>query len=165
MGDLSRTSRALVCNPARVCDRRLPQLLCRALRHLLESNSGPIANYSLTAGTATASAAELPAVVNATLAASSKLVTPATIGASARDIQAHVGCAVQSTLGPLSFKYGNGLFASFGFSSDRQQLSCLDYSSTNRGAVCSHDGTTKFGLDYAYGSAGSNNGQIFRHHG
>jgi len=33
MGDLSRTSRALVCNPARVCDRRLPQLLRGALRH------------------------------------------------------------------------------------------------------------------------------------
>jgi RHS repeat-associated protein len=58
------------------------------------------------------------------------------------------------------FKYGNGLFASSGFSSDRLQLTCLDYSSTNRSGSCTHDGTTKFGLTYSYGSAGSNNGQI-----
>jgi RHS repeat-associated protein len=58
------------------------------------------------------------------------------------------------------FNYGNGLYASFGFSSDRLQLTCLDYSTTNRGGTCTHDSTTKFGLGYSYGSAGSNNGQI-----
>jgi RHS repeat-associated protein len=58
------------------------------------------------------------------------------------------------------FKYGNGLFASFGFSSDRLQLNCLDYSTTNRSGTCAHDSTTKFGLSYSYGTSGSNNGQI-----
>jgi RHS repeat-associated protein len=58
------------------------------------------------------------------------------------------------------FKYGNGIYASLGFSSDRLQLNCLDYSTTNRNGTCTHDGTTKFGLSYSYGSAGSNNGQI-----
>jgi len=57
-------------------------------------------------------------------------------------------------------KYGNGIFASFGFSSDRLQLTCLDYSTTNRSGACAHDATTKFGLAYSYGVAGSNNGQI-----
>lgn len=64
--------------------------------------------------------------------------------------------AFQST----GFQYGNGLFASYGFSSDRLQLNCLDYSTTNRSGTCAHDATTKFGLSYSYGSAGSNNGQI-----
>ncbi len=58
------------------------------------------------------------------------------------------------------FKYGNGIFASFGFSSDRLQLNCLDYSTTNRNGTCAHDSTTKFGLNYSYGASGSNNGQI-----
>jgi RHS repeat-associated protein len=57
-------------------------------------------------------------------------------------------------------KYGNGIYASFGFSSDRLQLSCLDYSTTNRSGNCTHDSTSKFGLTYAYGAAGSNDGQI-----
>ena len=56
------------------------------------------------------------------------------------------------------FKYGNGIYASVGFSSDRLQLTCLDYSTTNRNGTCAHDATTKFGLNYSYGSAGSNNG-------
>ncbi len=58
------------------------------------------------------------------------------------------------------FKYGNGIYASLGFSSDRLQLNCLDYSTTNRSGACAHDSTTKFGLNYSYGSAGSNNGLI-----
>ena len=57
-------------------------------------------------------------------------------------------------------KYGNGVYASFGFSPDRLQLTCLDYSTTNRNGTCTHDSTSKFGLTYSYGSAGSNNGQI-----
>jgi RHS repeat-associated protein len=55
-------------------------------------------------------------------------------------------------------KYGNGIYASFGFSSDRLQLNCLDYSTTNRSGSCTHDATTKFGLTYSYAPAGSNNG-------
>ena len=58
------------------------------------------------------------------------------------------------------FKYGNGIYASLGFSSDRLQLNCLDYSTTNRNGTCTHDSTTKFGLGYSYGTAGSNNGLI-----
>jgi len=57
-------------------------------------------------------------------------------------------------------KYGNGVYASFGFSPDRLQLTCLDYSTTNRNGTCTHDSTSMFGLSYSYGSAGSNNGQI-----
>jgi len=57
-------------------------------------------------------------------------------------------------------KYGNGIYGSFGFSSDRLQMTCLDYSTTNRNGTCAHDSTTKFGLNYSYGSAGGNNGQI-----
>jgi len=58
------------------------------------------------------------------------------------------------------FQYGNGIYASYGFSADRLQLTCLDYSTTNRSGSCAHDSTTKFGLTYSYGSSGSNNGQI-----
>ena len=57
-------------------------------------------------------------------------------------------------------QYGNSLFASFGFAPDRLQLNCLDYSTTNRNGTCAHDSTTKFGVTYSYGAAGSNNGQI-----
>ncbi len=64
-------------------------------------------------------------------------------------------------------KYGNGVYGSFGFSQNRSQLNCMDYSTTNR-TVCAHDLTTSFGLNYFYaldptnctaGTAG-NNGQI-----
>jgi RHS repeat-associated protein len=58
------------------------------------------------------------------------------------------------------FKYGNGIYASLGFSPDRLQLNCLDYSTTNRNGTCAHDSTTKFGLGYSYGTTGSNNGLI-----
>jgi RHS repeat-associated protein len=57
-------------------------------------------------------------------------------------------------------QYGNNLFASFGFSPDRLQVNCLDYSTTNRNGTCAHDSTTRFGLTYSYGAAGSNNSQI-----
>jgi RHS repeat-associated protein len=59
-------------------------------------------------------------------------------------------------------KYGNGIYASLGFSSDRLQLNCLDYSTTNRGGTCAHDATTKFGLTYAYATTPNNNGLIAR---
>lgn len=58
------------------------------------------------------------------------------------------------------FNYGNGINAAFGYSADRLQLNCLDYSSTNRSGNCAHDGTTKFGLSYGYAQNGGNNGQI-----
>lgn len=60
----------------------------------------------------------------------------------------------------IGFKYGNGVYGSFGFSPDRLQLNCLDYSTTNRGGSCTHDSTTEFGLTYSYGSIGSNDGLI-----
>jgi RHS repeat-associated protein len=49
------------------------------------------------------------------------------------------------------FNYGNGVAASLGYSPDRLQLSSLSYAKS---------GTTLFGLTYAYGASGSNNGQI-----
>ncbi|MHB8503909.1 MAG: RHS repeat-associated core domain-containing protein, partial [Candidatus Acidiferrales bacterium] len=66
-------------------------------------------------------------------------------------------------------KYGNGIYASMGYSSsNREQLSCLDYSTTNRNGTCTHDSTTKFGLNYLYSldpnncrnGAPGNDGQI-----
>jgi RHS repeat-associated protein len=70
------------------------------------------------------------------------------------------GFAYNPAFQATGFQYGNNLYASFGFSADRLQLNCLDYATTNRGGACTHDATTKFGLGYSYGSAGSNNGQI-----
>ena len=49
------------------------------------------------------------------------------------------------------FNYGNGVAATFGYSPDRLQLTSLNY---KKGA------TTLFGLNYSYGAAGSNNGQV-----
>ena len=68
----------------------------------------------------------------------------------------------------LDFTYGNGVYASMGYSTNRSQLNCLDYSTTNRGANCTHDATTLFGLTYYYQNdptncttgASYNNGQI-----
>src|SRR6266478_1302423 len=70
------------------------------------------------------------------------------------------GFGYNAAFQPTGFEYGNGIFASFGFSSDRLQLNCFDYSITNRGQNCTHDSTTKFGLSYSYGTVGNNNGQI-----
>jgi YD repeat-containing protein len=50
-----------------------------------------------------------------------------------------------------ALSFGNGVAATFGFSSDRMQLSSLSYVKS---------GTTLFALNYSYGTAGSNNGQI-----
>jgi RHS repeat-associated protein len=58
-----------------------------------------------------------------------------------------------------ALKYGNNLYASFGFYPDSQLLQCLDYSTTNRGS-CAHDSTTKFGLNYSFPPSPGNNGQI-----
>jgi RHS repeat-associated protein len=60
----------------------------------------------------------------------------------------------------VGFRYGNGIYASIGFSRDRLELGCLDYSLTNRNGVCTHDSNTKFGLTYSYRPAPNNNGQI-----
>jgi RHS repeat-associated protein len=49
------------------------------------------------------------------------------------------------------FNYGNGVAASFGYSSDRLQLTSLGYAKS---------GTTLFSLSYGYTSGQSNNGQI-----
>jgi RHS repeat-associated protein len=58
------------------------------------------------------------------------------------------------------FNYGNGINVAFGYSADRLQLNCLDYSTTNRNGTCVHDATTKFGLNYSYPASPANNGQI-----
>ena len=50
-----------------------------------------------------------------------------------------------------AFNYGNGVAAVFGFSPDRLQLSSLSYTK---------GGSTLFSLNYSYGPATSNNGQI-----
>ncbi len=47
--------------------------------------------------------------------------------------------------------YGNGVAATYGYSSNRLQMSSLSYAKS---------GTTLFGLAYSYGASGSNNGQI-----
>jgi RHS repeat-associated protein len=58
------------------------------------------------------------------------------------------------------FQYGNNLYASFGFSQDRLQLTCIDYSTTNRNGTCANDATTRLGLQYGYMGSPTNNGQI-----
>src|SRR5229473_1915688 len=87
-------------------------------------------------------------------------IAPATSGCGTASSPYATGYGYNAASQPTGFKYGNGIFASFGFSSDRLQLNCLDYSTTNRSGNCTHDSTTKFGLSYSYGAAGSNNGQI-----
>jgi len=70
------------------------------------------------------------------------------------------GVAYNTAQQVTGFNYGNGMTASYGYSADRLQLNCLDYSTTNRSGSCAHDGTTKFGLSYGYTQSGGNNGQI-----
>jgi hypothetical protein len=60
-------------------------------------------NYSVTAGTATASVSELSGVVGAGLAGLSEIAPPAVAVTSARDILAHANCALQSIIpGPFN---------------------------------------------------------------
>jgi RHS repeat-associated protein len=87
-------------------------------------------------------------------------VAPSTTGCGTAASPFATGLAYSAAGQMTSFKYGNGIYASFGFSTDRLQLNCLDYSTTNRGGSCTHDGTTKFGLSYSYAAAPSNNGLI-----
>jgi RHS repeat-associated protein len=49
------------------------------------------------------------------------------------------------------FNYANGVAATFGYSNDRLQMTSLSYAK---------GGTTLYSLNYSYGAAGSNNGQI-----
>jgi RHS repeat-associated protein len=51
----------------------------------------------------------------------------------------------------MGFNYANGVAASFGYSPDRLQTTSLSYVKGT---------TTLYSLNYSYGSAGSNNGQI-----
>lgn len=87
-------------------------------------------------------------------------VAPTTTGCGTAASPFATGLAYSAAGQMTGFKYGNGLYASFGFSPDRLQLNCIDYSTTNRGTTCTHDGTTKFGLSYSYPTAPSNNGLI-----
>lgn len=87
-------------------------------------------------------------------------IAPSTTGCGTSNIPYATGYGYNVAGEVTGFKYGNGIYASLGFSPDRLQLTCLDYSTTNRSGNCTHDSTTKLGLTYSYGSAGSNNGQI-----
>jgi RHS repeat-associated protein len=87
-------------------------------------------------------------------------IAPSTSGCGTASSPFATGFGYNAANGVIGFKYGNGIFASFGFSSDRLQMNCLDYSTANRGTTCTHDSTTKFGLGYSYQTAPSNNGQI-----
>jgi RHS repeat-associated protein len=87
-------------------------------------------------------------------------IAPSTTGCGTASNPYATGYGYNVASQVTGFKYGNGIYASLGFSPDRLQLNCLDYSTTNRGTTCTHDSTTKFGLSYSYGSAGRNNGRI-----
>jgi len=87
-------------------------------------------------------------------------IAPTTSGCGTASSPYATGYTYNVASQATGLKYGNGIYAAFGFSSDRLQLNCLDYSTTNRNGNCSHDSTTKFGLSYSYGATGSNNGQI-----
>jgi YD repeat-containing protein len=87
-------------------------------------------------------------------------IAPSTTGCGTAASPYATGYGYNAASQVTGFKYGNAIYASFGFAPDRLQLNCLDYSTTNRNGTCAHDSTTKFGLTYSYGSAGSNNGQI-----
>ena len=87
-------------------------------------------------------------------------IAPATTGCGTAVSPYVTGYSYNTASLVTGLKYGNGIYGSFGFSPDRLQLTCLDYSTTNRSGNCAHDSTSKFGLTYSYGAAGSNNGQI-----
>lgn len=87
-------------------------------------------------------------------------IAPSTTGCGSAASPYATGFGYNAASLTTGLKYGNGIYASFGFAPDRLQLNCLDYSTTNRNGTCTHDSTSKFGLTYSYGSAGSNNGQI-----
>jgi RHS repeat-associated protein len=87
-------------------------------------------------------------------------VAPSTTGCGTASSPYATGYGYNAASQVTGFKYGNGIYASLGFSPDRLQLNCLDYSTTNRNGTCAHDSTTKFGLTYGYPSAPNNNGSI-----
>jgi RHS repeat-associated protein len=87
-------------------------------------------------------------------------IAPSTSGCGSASNPYATGYSYSVASKVTGFKYGNGIYASLGFSQDRLQLNCLDYSTTNRGQSCTHDSTTKFGLTYGYPSAPNNNGLI-----
>jgi len=62
------------------------------------SNSGQIVNYSVTAGTATVAASELSGAFASGLAVVSKVAPPAMAMATAVDLVAHAGCALNAAV-------------------------------------------------------------------
>jgi RHS repeat-associated protein len=86
-------------------------------------------------------------------------IAPSTTGCGTASSPYATGFGFNTASQLTGFKYGNGLYASFGFSPDRLQLTCLDYSTTNRSS-CAHDSATKFGLTYSYPASPSNNGLV-----
>jgi RHS repeat-associated protein len=87
-------------------------------------------------------------------------VAPSTTGCGTATSPFATGFRYSPASQVTGLQYGNGIYGSFGFTADRLQLNCLDYSTTNRGGTCTHDGTTKFGLNYSYYSSPNNNGLI-----
>lgn len=87
-------------------------------------------------------------------------IAPSTTGCGTAASPYATGYLYNAANQVTQLKYGNGLYGSLGYSANRLQLSCLDYSNQNRSGTCTHDTNTKFGLDYTYGSAAANNGQI-----
>jgi RHS repeat-associated protein len=87
-------------------------------------------------------------------------IAPSTTGCGTAASPYATGYGYNAASQVTGLKYGNGIYASVGFSSDRLQLTCLDYSTTNRNGSCTHDSNTKFGLSYGYPSAPNNNGLI-----
>src|SRR5439155_7960583 len=71
-------------------------------------------------------------------------VAPSTTGCGTAASPYTTGYGYNPAGQATGFRYGNNMYASFGFSGDRLQLACLDYSTTNRGGNCTHDSTTKF---------------------
>jgi RHS repeat-associated protein len=86
-------------------------------------------------------------------------IAPSTTGCGTASSPYATGFGFNTANQVTGLKYGNGLYASFGFAPDRLMLNCLDYSTTNRGS-CTHDSTTLFGLSYSYPATPGNNGLI-----
>jgi RHS repeat-associated protein len=78
-------------------------------------------------------------------------IAPATTGCGTAASPFATGYGYNTASQLTAFNYGNGVAATFSYSSDRLQLTSLTYKKST---------TTLLGLTYSYGTAGSNNGQI-----
>src|SRR5229473_3042048 len=78
-------------------------------------------------------------------------IAPSTTGCSTAASPYATAFGYNTASQVTGFNYGNGVGTAIGYSPDRLQMTALQYAK---------GGTTLFNLTYAYGSAGSNNGQI-----